>query len=552
MIAASLLALALSPAHAAELADAPVLSADEQVLHDQLVGVFDTHFFPERVDAPVHLPGDHPHRSAAILAETGDGFACLTQLVAELKQNWHLFSPAERAEMTAMLTPWKADLVDPSWVEGDPPPPPGSPCFARQYDDYVDGEYHSVQWESGAISRSMAEAFLDELEFSYEMEVEEQGWKAPNRIETYAMMVLVPEGNQAGAYTTVERCGNAYLPYVVAFSGGFRAGDWWKTMACHEFNHASQFSYGMAHEFWWWEATASYSEEYVYPEHNDWADFVSTYGRMPHIGLNASAGNSNDQWLFYHTYAMAIWGFYLDENYGGLDAVQETWELADERGSTYGYDYWMPDVVEDMGLDFDEVWTGFMATNAVMDYRERDDMPRPELTDKIDELPADGDEDNALEPQSLGMAFIEFDDDVAEDGKALKVAINAEDGPEWYAVLVRGDTSVEDMVVIDLNEDGEGIGTIDFAEGDDITLVLSPVDEDAQGYGYNWTRADSWGFAWTAEVVESETADPPGLDGEGDDESGTLACGCASAGPASVPLSLGLLGLVVVARRRRN
>jgi hypothetical protein len=536
MLAAALLALAATPASAAERPDVPALTPDDQRIHDRLLDAYDSHFDPAQAE------------------EAGDGFTCLTGLVAELKQNWHVFSAEERAEMTAQLAPWKVDLLDPAWVEGDAPPPPGSPCFGYYYDNYVDGEYHSVQWEDGAITNAQANAFLESLEYSYAVEVEEQGWWAPNRIDTYAMMVLVTKGGGGGAYTTVDRCGNSYLPYVVAQGGSFAgASGWYRTMAAHEFNHASQYAYGMAHEFWWWEAAASYAQEFVYPDPNDWSDFVSVYRHTPHVGLNAWAGNSNDSTLFYHTYAMALWGFYLDENHGGMETVQATWELAAERGSdSYGYDYWMPDTVTDLGLDFDEVWTGFMATNAVMAYRESEDMPWPSRTDEIDVLPASGGDDARLVPQSLGMAFITFDPDVAEEGKALRVGINGQDGPDWYGVLVVGDDAILARSVVEFDENGEGIGVIDFIPGEPVQLVLSPVDPEASGYRYDWTDADGFGFSWSADVVDAAGTDPPS-DGDEDDEAGgLLACGCANTGPASVPLALGLFGFLVAARRRRD
>jgi hypothetical protein len=558
----SVLLFSAAAAAATGLSEAPQLDAAEQDRHDRLRSAFDTHFFPERVDAPVHLEHDHEHGpggprsgSAKLLFETGEGFACLTQLVAELKRDWHLFSAEERAEMTAILAPWKADLLDPEMVvsEDGSVPPPASPCNGYQYDNFIDGQYHSVQWEDGAITENRAEDFLESLDFSYEVEVEQQGWKAPNRITSYPMGVYVVSGGYAGAYTTVAECGSTWQPYVVAYAGGLAGGTWYKTMACHEFNHASQFSYGQAHEFWWWEATATYAEEYVYEDYNEWAEFVGTYGRTPHVGLNASAGNSDDQTLFYHTYAMAIWAFYLDQYWGGLDLVQDTWDLAYDRAfETRGYDYWMPDVIEDAGLDFEEVWTGYMATNAVMAYAERDEFPEAERTDIIDELPAEGDESSRYTPQSLGMAFVTFESDIGDEGDVLEVSINGENGPQWYAVLVRGEDEVEEVVAFDVDpEHARGSARITLDGRTDVHLVVSPVDEDAQGYTYRWDRADEYGFSWDAERIDAEDLEeaPPADDAD-EDEAG-VACGC-TAGPASVPLSAALLGLVVVARRRRD
>jgi len=64
------------------------------------------------------------------------------------------------------------------------------------------------------------------------------------------------------------------MPYSVAGRGSFYGGSWFMDMAAHEFNHASQFAYGFGHQFWFWEATATYVEEFVYPTHDGWAPYV--------------------------------------------------------------------------------------------------------------------------------------------------------------------------------------------------------------------------------------------------------------------------------------
>ena len=85
----------------------------------------------------------------------------------------------------------------------------------------------------------------------------------------------------ASAYTYVERCGNSYVPYIVAYAGSFSAGDWYEMMALHEFNHSSQFSYSEGPEFWYWEATATYIEEQVLPNGNWWSTYVVGYSDHP-------------------------------------------------------------------------------------------------------------------------------------------------------------------------------------------------------------------------------------------------------------------------------
>ena len=548
----------------AQAAPPRVLNQDDMSVRLRLLNTFDAHFFPERLKEPsfVHQHGLR-EGSAKLAAEQADGFACLTTLVAELKLNWDLFDAEERAEMTQILAPWKNDLLDPNWDPADGPPPPNSPCWAYQYDNVVESDRFSVQWEDNAIDQGEAEDFLDSLEYSWDVEVEELGWSEPTGINNHSMMVLVPRNNSyAGAYTTVEYCsGSGYMPYVVAYSGSFNSGNWWKTMACHELNHAIQFSYGFSHEFWWWEATATWIEEYVYPSFNDWADMTYVYSLVPYIGMNASAGDSNDQYLFYHTYAMAVWAFFLDEKVGGQELVERSWSRSSLRSGQYNY--WMPDVLDDLGEDWDELYQEFMATNATMDYAESNFFDDPELTDTVSNLPDSGGDRSSDRPQSLGQNFIRFKASAGEEGGTLQVSFDGESGVDWYAVLARGSDELLEYVTFDLDSSGEGVAQIALDGDEDVFLVVSPMDEDAQGYNYNWNYADDYSYDWEAELISASSDDDGSEDGgsdngtelggdsvEDEDFSVFGSCGCSAgtvAGGLSMAWIVGLFGLI---RRR--
>jgi len=510
---------------------------------ERLMSAFDAHFTEGVATAPAHAHA------------AGAPGTCLTGLVADLKAGWHHLSPADQRRVSATLSPGRL-LVEPPAPPAGPPPPPEAPCFGYVEPNHLDSEHFSVQWADGTIDEADAQDFLDALELSWAREVDELGWLAPD-LNGDPMLVQVIDGNYAGAYTTVDRCGSEYAPYVVAYEGSFNQGIWHRIMAAHEFNHASQFSYGYAHEFWWWEATATWMEEYVYPSSNDWSNYVWAYGEMPEVGLNASAGNSNDQWLFYHTYAMAIFAFYLDWNHGGHDAVLDTWKEARTNAfSTRGYDYWMPDVINDTGLDWDEVWTGFLAAVSVMDFDQRGSFPRTPLLDTITALPAEGSDDGRSTPQSLGANYIRFDEGSVPAGTEIEVTVQGVEGPVWYGVLVRGSQSREEVVRIDFDENGLGTARIVMDGESPVTLAVSPMDEQAQGYSYRWTNADTYAYTWSAVPVVpddgGDTGAPVADDTDAaDDEKGGLFAGCASVGAApGGALALLALGLVGLRRRR--
>ena len=524
-----------TPAFAVEL------SQDERVRHDDLMVRYRDHM-------------NHVH----VAGERG---TCLTGLIMDLKTDWELFSPEEKIEITGALAPHKQDLVEPI-----PPAPEGcqnATCWGYQKDNYIDTEHFSVQWDDGMATEADAQAFADSLEESWEIEINELGWREPSGSDRFKMLVMIDDiGGGAGAYTTVENCSGGYRPYVVASTGSFDAGNWYKTMACHELHHAIQYAYGFAHEFWWWEATATWVEDLVYPYANDWATALYMFSQSPHLGMNASAGGGRSQDLFWHTYGMGIWGMFLDQHVGGNELVKETWE--ETRPYSCQYCAWMPDIIEDVGEDFDGLMVEFLARTSVMDYRDRMYLTDAQRADNVDELPADGEANSDDRPQSLGMNIIEFDKDLGESGKALEVTFDGANSADyWIAVLARGNASLEEYVVFELDSDGDGTAQIAFEGDEPIQLVVSPVYEDAQGYSYSWSRADDFNYEWSAELVDitesgssedTGSADrlPFGDDGDVAD-GGEIkgGCNCSTGGVAPIGMALPLLGLMVAVRRRQ-
>lgn len=475
---------------------------------------------------------------------------CLTGLVAELKEHRAQFSPEQWQEVALAL-----DL--PLSTPATPAPPlSDGTCVGNTGANSLVGDHFVVYWDNA--SQAEAEAMLEVLEYSWETIIDDLGWREPEGTPGVKLRFHISNQNYAGAYTTVEWCaGVGYVPYMVTGSGSFSAGSWYKTMGAHEFMHASQFSYGFAHEFYWWEASATWSEEYAYPSSNDWADMYQAFSYYPYIGMNASS--QSDQAIFYHMYSMGIFATYLDEYWGGHDTVQDTWVQAASQSGTYSY--WMPDVLEDMGLDFDQVWQGFMATTAFMDFRESNYYSDVRGVESYTTLPASGTEPNDA-AESLGLNHFSFDEDLGEPGKYLQIDFSSPDAVDWNVVLVTGSGhTVYESVALEVI-DGEGSAWIPFEGEHEAFLVVSPKDEDASGYNYEWTRADTWVYDWEACLVDSETGVPcgqgvPNPDDTGDTGDGAdtpespepTGCGCASGALGGAPW---LMGLLALARRRKR
>ncbi len=495
-----------------------------------------------------HLSG-HAHE---------EGPACLTGLVRDLKDNWSLFSPAERAEITSVLAPWKADLAD-AYAQASPPPPPGGAptetCFGQVGANRLLGTHFSVEWDTGT-NQSTAQAFLDALEDAYRVEVEELGWKEPTGLNNYLMLAYIQSGNYAGAYTTVDTCGRDYAPYIVAYAGSFAGGsDWYETMALHEFNHASQFAYGFGPEFWLWEATATYIEEQVAPDNNWWSTYVIGYSDHPEMAINAES--QQDQDIFYHMYGMSTWLFYVDQYQAGTDAARLMWEWASDNGSYY--DVNVQDMADGIGVDFEAVYPDFVARNAAVEYDEQRYWTPVAEVDEVDALPAGGGSASRTAPGGYGQNYIRFEGNAGDGESTLKVAFQSDESTDWLVELIEVNSNSVLRTAVATGRNDVGVSLASFGDKD-VLLAVSPLKHNNNTeYTYSWEATLEEAAVTDPGGTDPGGTDPGGTDPTGDDEGtgsfstkGTTACGCASGNGAPTGVAAAALALALAIRRKRR
>ncbi len=476
-----------------------------------------------------------------------DRFACGTGVVQQLKDNWDWFTPEERAELTNLVAPFKEDLLQA--LPANPPPPPGEfpegTCWEQMGTYRHATDHFAVEWDGSNIEESDIEDFGEALETAWSNQVEELGWRQPHKSDEYKVMVYVDSSNYAGAYTSVEVCSGSQLAYIVTGNGIFW-GDWYQDLAAHEFNHAIQFAYGYAHEFYFWESTATYIEEQTYPSHNAWAPYIAGYTANPWIAMNASSQQSQD--IFSHMYAMAILNFYLDEYVGGHDLIRELWEYS-ERFPMDVYNLYLPDALESLDHDWNEIYTGFIAANTVMDYEEGNRMGRVERMDWFDELPVNSaNSERVTRPESLGQNFWRLNGDAADsDEPDLVLLFEGELDGEWLVLLVgTTDDRVQRIVTAEAVDGDDDVETYealmtDWGQHEDVWVVMSPTTRSDEDFSYVF---DLW-----AEAPPVEETAP-----EEEAEEGTRlpivgSCSTSPLAPRPAWLWLALAGLVV--RRQR-
>ena len=502
-------------------------------------------------------PADGPAARADLLrlVEQAEDLGCLTPLVSQLHEHWADFTPAEQARIQARISPAAAPLFAPVVQKKAPVPALGAPPPARDScwswsDNRIIGDHFVVEYEDG-VDEDLAEQFLEDLELSWEIEVDELGWQEADGADEYLLVAYIEDKRSGGAYTYVQNCDGRSIPYMVSGNDSWNDPEWGATMAAHELNHMLQFSYGDASEFWWWEATATWVEDYVFPDTNYWSQYVYGYTQAPYISMAAS--DQQDADIFYHMYGMSIFAFYLDDHQGGHDTVLQTWiDAQDDRGR---YDRSAEDMLDELGLDWDAVYADFVTKNTVMDYTQQRWFPDVDTEDSVKSLPADGKSGRQTAPQGYGQNFISFDDGMGAGN--LVVHFEGAANVEWSVQLVESEGNRVSRVVSMVVDNGVGEATLEGYGDNPMVMVVSPL---------KWTDSD-YEYAWTAELVappEDTGGDDTAADDDsgdanvdgGDDGDGALeltpsGCGCDAGGNAAAGFAVAGAVLALAARRRR-
>ena len=92
--------------------------------------------------------------------------------------------------------------------------------------------------------------------------------------------------------------------------------------AAHEYFHSIQFGYNCYEEFWFMEASATWSEDELYNDINDFYRYIPTFFNNPDDAINTQG---------LHMYGACIFFQYIDEHLGGRETIKRCWDYS----STY-------------------------------------------------------------------------------------------------------------------------------------------------------------------------------------------------------------------------
>lgn len=442
------------------------------------------------VSAPDRLPGKY--KSSAIGKDA-------TYSMIQMARDWDGLAASTQQEILDLRGSGFGQLKD-------------SVVTAHYVLHYTAQGNHAVPAQDA--NRNGVSDFIDAAAESWERiwarEIDQLGYPAPKgtpqqRFHVYYRNIpyygyAVPEniGPCPDVTGGAVRCGTASAWIVVEndFYGGFPPNDEdvtgaevirsgaLKVTQAHEFMHASQFNINIYQSGWLFESHATWAEDQVYDDINDWRWYVQRFLNTPDFPIFSR-----------FVYGSAFFQHYLGETYG-VDVPRQIWLAARTRSTA--------DAVRDVA--FGGSWEGmkaFAPAEYLLDISDftRDGpsvVPPPRNLIRavhatypvsVQVPPSKGNVVNRA-PWGLGANFVEF---VPAGSGALTLTFDGTDGVEWRAYAVATAPNGR-ATVIPIPLDGGWAGSISVA-----------------GFGTRWAKvtlvptiADRRGaevpFAYTAGV----------------------------------------------------
>jgi len=242
----------------------------------------------------------------------------------------------------------------------------------------------------------VVEAWADYFETSFNEIVNSMNFNPAELVTGKKVQIFI--GN-SDFNTSIDNIYDAYaityfssgMPYIVVnnnFSwtlpndAGPNLSDWihgaMKATAAHEFFHVIHYlwepsSWISSKDDWWFEASATWIEDEVFDSVNDYHNYFGEDGWADYVeqGLPSSY---DDNVTVSHEYGAAIFGKYLSEHVDGQESVRNLWQLIrPSPGSGLRILPALDNYAKAMGFEsLEELYLGFAAANATMDYEEGD------------------------------------------------------------------------------------------------------------------------------------------------------------------------------------
>lgn len=363
----------------------------------------------------------------------------------------------------------------------------------------IDTEHFMIEFSpaiySGTDSDSdgvpdLVEEVAEYCEESWEAEMDDLGMPSPLDDQDLVYMILDDRDFyiSAGALgvTGILPNGETYVAIDPTLSS-----DLLKVTISHELFHVIQFGYqgyfaGYDQDINFAESTATWAEEYVYDDVNDYYDYLYHY--FDHTDYSIFTGVIPEGSLF--EYALSIWPVFLTEYY------DDDWDMIGDVVDAYFYeetpDVWdsfeaYREIIGDKGDDIREIYRTFAYWNYVRSYyNEGEEYPFVDIHRSY------GSQDYPIEegkvrkgvlPALYGVNYLQFEVDSSMEGEDFQFTLTKLDEVDFGLVFLpeTDDYYMESSMVLTILDADDAEGTVTLPIGDDYTMftvMVMPLLED--------------------------------------------------------------------------
>ena len=248
-----------------------------------------------------------------------------------------------------------------------------------------------------------------------------------------------------------------------------------RVTVAHEYNHILQFNYDTQEDLWMFESTAVWAEQQVYPDINDYLNYLPTFARFTQLSLTGRE----------KVYAESVWNHWLTSRYGP-DVVRDAW--ADSLGAKpphFAVAAYDESISQHGGKSFSREFAGFAAATA--EWNSSDAFPDAKL---YPDMKRHGTLEAKASRIPINNTAYKLTDIPAKGTRPIKLTVEAPRGVRSAVALVARKGAVDSGTVTEATKylDGGGRGTVSLADPgsyDRITAVVIDADgrPDAKG-GY--------------------------------------------------------------------
>jgi hypothetical protein len=293
-----------------------------------------------------------------------------------------------------------------------------------------------------------------------------------------------PDGGQGGktsrhAYLVLD---NDYEEFA---EPGFTELEALQVTFAHEYNHVLQFTYDSLEDLWMFEATATWMEEQVYPDVDDYLTYLPAFARSSRLPLTGNDATG------LKIYGSAVWNHFLAET-GSPDLVRDAWDHSDSLPafrhlSVAAYDSALGgggNPFATLGRKFIEFAAATAEWRSSSDFPDAAGHPDMKRTAQLELGPS-----RTIALDHLSYVLAEVPAQLAAHD--LKLRVSAPDGTRTGIDLVGRTGSPTGGVVtstpLKLRSGGRGSVSLSAGEYDRVTAVIVNADARVNGTG-QYTR----------------------------------------------------------------